>query len=353
MKNNPREYNKYGILDAFRCFFFLVVIVGLVSLVLQVVLAIIANTKGILYGDLIQSDTVSVVSSALSSITMIVFFFAYNGIRRIKNREAVTDGEKLSLLPISIAIVLAIICIFLFTPLMNLIDTLFASSGYAPDNTIPMQDKMTSSGTFFLLGLVIYALLPAIGEELIFRGLIQTSLSSKYKGIIAMLLTTIMFVLMHGSLQQTVYQFIVGIMLSYLALVGGSIVYSMILHFLNNALVLVFSCFDIVSYLNANETVYYNIFSMIFPVLIFMLGVVLVGILFWVLKYLRNKNFFRLDERGKFVTIDREAVEAINRSKTGFKGFFSTMSYTEKIYFIMSFVLVGIIWLTNTLANFA
>lgn len=352
MEKKAKEYNRYTVLDAFKCFFWLLIVTALVSIVFQIVLLIVSKSLGQVYAELLETETVSLISCILSPVSMIVFFFAYNGIRKVKNREAITDGEKVSLLPISISIVLAIICIFLFTPLMNLINTLFESSGYVVDNTIPLQNLMANDIGYFLLGLLIYALLPAIAEELIFRGIIQTSLSTRYKGFVTIIISTLLFVLMHGSLNQTFYQFIVGIMLSYLALVGGSIVYSIILHFLNNALVVVFSCFDIVAYLSASEAVYYNIFSMIFPVTIFLLGAALVAVLFWVLKYLRNKNFFRLDEHGKFITIDKDAVAKINAEKVGFKGFFSSMNYNEKIYSIVSFIIIMVIWISNTITGF-
>ena len=352
MEKKTKEYNRYTVLDAFKCFFWLLIVTALVSLVMQIVVLIIAKSTGQVYAELIESEDVLLVSCILSPVSMIAFFFIYNAIRKVKNREAITDGEKVSLLPISISIVLAIICIFLFTPFMNLITILFESSGYVVDNTLPLQAKMTTDTGYFFLGLFIFALLPAIAEELIFRGIIQTSLSTRYKGFTTIIISTLLFVLMHGSLNQTIYQFVVGIMLSYLALVGGSIIYSIILHFLNNALVVVFSCFDIVSYLSASEAVYYNIFSMIFPFTIFLLGVSLVAILFWVLKYLRNKNFFRLDEHGKFITSDKEAVAKINASKVGFKSFFSSMTYNEKIYSIVSFIIIAIIWISNTITGF-
>ncbi len=352
MEKKTKEYNRYTVLDAFKCFFWLLIVTALISIAFQFVLLIVAKSKGLVYAELLESETVSLISCILSPVSMIAFFFVYNATRKVKNREAITDGEKVSLLPISISIVLAIICIFLFTPFMNLINILFESSGYVVDNTLPLQDKMASSTGYFFLGLFIFAFLPAIAEELIFRGIIQTSLASKYKGFVTIIISTLLFVLMHGSLNQTIYQFVVGVMLSYLALVGGSVIYSMILHFLNNALVVVFSCFDIVSYLSASEAVYYNIFSMIFPFTIFLLGVALVAILFWVLKYLRNKNFFRLDEHGKFITIDKDAVAKINAEKVGFKGFFSSMTYNEKIYSIISFIIIIVVWISNTITGF-
>jgi len=145
----------------------------------------------------------------------------------------------------------------------------------------------------------------------------------------------------------------VGILLSYLAYVGGSVVYSIILHMLNNFLVLLFSCFDIVGYLSAESVVYYNVFSMIFPISIFLLGVVLVAILFWVLKYLRNKNFFRYDSKGKKKKVKAsEMIDLHAPEKIKLRHIWSNVNYVEKVFMLCSFVLVGLIWLINTISGF-
>ncbi len=346
------ERNNYTVLDAFRSFFFLIVVIGAFSLVMQIIITIVARSTGQSFSDVTSLEWVSLLSYILSPMIFIGFYFVYNRIRRISNTEALSDKQGVNLLPVSIAIVLAIICIFLFTPFINLIDYLFAKGGYSLDNTIPLQDKMSTSLPYFMLGLVIFAVLPAISEELIFRGLIQKSLMSKYSGFVTIIISTLLFVLVHGSLQQTVYQLLVGLMLGYLSVVGGSVVYSMILHFLNNAFVLVFSSFDIVGYLSADDTIYYNIFSMIFPFLIFLLGLVLVGILFWVLKYLRNRNFFRYEtgKIEKFKDIDAKGVAVVQKS--GFKGMWSGMQMEERIFMVACFVLVSLIWLINTASGF-
>lgn len=353
MKKQFTQGNKYTVLDTFKSFFILVICIGALSVLLQIVLSIIASLTGQAYDQLVGSEIVQVITYVLTPVLFICFYFIYNKARKISNKEAWSDGQKISLLPISIAIVLAIICIFLFTPFMNLIDYLFAGAGYVPDNTLPMQAKMTSSMPYFLLGLVVYALLPAISEELIFRGIIQKGLASKFSGFTTIIMTTLLFTLMHGSLQQTVYQVLVGIMLSYVSYVGGSILYSIILHFLNNALVVVFSCFDIVGYLSPNDAIYYNIFSMIFPFLIFLLGIILVGILFWVLKYLRNKNFFRYEPKKSKRRKKKEEEVVVEPEKVGFKGMWKSLNYNERIFMLISLVLVSVIWLINTISGFA
>ena len=343
-KNN--EYKEYSLIDAFKVFFYLLIVVAGVSFFLQITIIIVGGNNAT---NLLESERVKIIAYLLTPLTFITFYVFYNAKRKVKQTFAFGDGQKISFLPISVAMVLAIICIFMFTPFINLIDYGFSEMGYIVDNTLPLQEKMSSSGLYLLLGIIIFALLPAIAEELIFRGIIQKSLSTRLNGFSTVILTSIMFVLMHGSLQQTVYQFIVGILLSYVSYVGGSILYSIILHFLNNALVVLFSCFDIVEYLSYDTTVYYNIFSMIFPVMIFLLGCVLVGILFWVLKYLRNKNFFRYVKKSKKKNAEDDNLQV---EKVGLNNLWKSMSYNEKVFMIFGFVIVGVVWLIQTIDGF-
>lgn len=352
-KKKESKFNqKYEVVDAFRFFFFLVILIFGVSFVFDLILNIVSSSRGIKYDDLCNLEIVQIISQALTPITLIIYFIIYNSIRKIKFSEAFGEEERISLLPISVAIVLAIIAIFLFTPLMNLIDYWFQSGGYNPDNTIPLEQKMKDGGAYLGIGIIIYALLPAIAEEIVFRGVIQKSLLSKFSGFVAVFFSSVLFVLMHGALQQTVYQLVMAIMLGYLACVGGSIVYSIILHFLNNALVVLFSCFDIVSYLSAENTIYYNVFSMIFPFCLFLLGVILVGILFWVLKYLRNKNFFRYESKTARKLRKQKELELSNQKKLGLKDFWGNITQVEKLFMLISVALIGFLWLVNTINGF-
>lgn len=352
-KKNFSMENKYTFVDAFKSFFFILIIMTALSFVMQIVINIVASSTGQDVEAISSSNLMTIISGIISPLVFIVFYFVYNKYKKVSNRVALSDGQKISLLPISIALVLAIICIFLFTPFVNLVDYGFWSMGYYVENTIPMQELMTTSGAYFGIGVLIYVILPAISEELIFRGLIQKSLSTKLTGFATIMMTTFLFVLVHGSLNQTVYQFLVGIMLSYLVYVGGSVVYSIILHMLNNFLVLLFSCFDIVGYLSAESVIYYNVFSMVFPISIFLLGLVLVGILFWVLKYLRNKNFFRYDSRGRKKKVKEiEMIDLHAPEKIKLRNVWSNVNYIEKVFMLCSFVLVGLIWIINTISGF-
>ena len=91
----------------------------------------------------------------------------------------------------------------------------------------------------FLLCTVIICALPAIFEECVFRGLLLNG-ARKAGDLFAILACGILFSLYHKNPSQTVYQFIIGAVLAILALKSGSILPSMLFHFINNFYVVVY-----------------------------------------------------------------------------------------------------------------
>lgn len=106
--------------------------------------------------------------------------------------------------------------------------------GRVSEIELPMESPLA-----LILFLFCYALLPAIEEEMFFRGLITESLS-RAKVVPAALCSAAAFALYHGSLTQLLYQFIYGIGLFFIAKKSGSALPGAIAHFINNAAVLVF-----------------------------------------------------------------------------------------------------------------
>ena len=103
----------------------------------------------------------------------------------------------------------------------------------------PMTDITVPLDNFaqFLLATFMLAVLPAVCEELLFRGIIFNGLKSKLKAPWAIVFSALLFALMHMSIYQTVHQFVMGVILATLAYYSGTIVYGMIFHFVNNFLV--------------------------------------------------------------------------------------------------------------------
>ena len=91
------------------------------------------------------------------------------------------------------------------------------------------------SGLGFVPDLFINCLVPALLEELFFRGLIL-SLLFRRMGNGAVWLSAVVFALAHGSLYQLPYAFVGGVFLALAAVVGGSVFVPFAFHFANNLL---------------------------------------------------------------------------------------------------------------------
>jgi len=91
----------------------------------------------------------------------------------------------------------------------------------------------------FLKSLVIIALLPAIFEELLFRGCLQqVMLSWVKKPFLAILITSIIFSAVHGSYFGFLPRIFIGMVLGYVFYYGRSIYLNMVIHFINNGLII-------------------------------------------------------------------------------------------------------------------
>ncbi|HNW20539.1 MAG TPA: CPBP family intramembrane metalloprotease [Bacteroidales bacterium] len=99
-----------------------------------------------------------------------------------------------------------------------------------------LKQTMNDSGIgFLLLNIVYVALVPAVGEELIFRGIIQKYLIKLTKHAwIGIILTGLIFSLFHLSWSTILAIWFFGIILGIVYYTTGNIWYSMFMHFINN-----------------------------------------------------------------------------------------------------------------------
>ncbi|MDR2090256.1 MAG: CPBP family intramembrane metalloprotease [Clostridiales bacterium] len=84
-----------------------------------------------------------------------------------------------------------------------------------------------------ILDLFLVAALPAVFEELTFRGILLGAYKDNPKT--GVLLSAFLFALMHMNIQQFLYAFVGGIVMGYVVIKTRSIVSSMIIHFCINA----------------------------------------------------------------------------------------------------------------------
>jgi membrane protease YdiL (CAAX protease family) len=88
----------------------------------------------------------------------------------------------------------------------------------------------------FIVNLVMIAVLPAIGEELMFRGGVQRSLNRAFNNPhLAIWLSAIIFSAIHLQFYGFVPRMLLGAGFGYLYYYSGSIWYAILAHFINNA----------------------------------------------------------------------------------------------------------------------
>lgn len=85
-----------------------------------------------------------------------------------------------------------------------------------------------------LLNLLIIALIPAIGEELTFRGVLQQSLTRKMNPHVAIILSAAIFSFIHFQFYGFLPRMFLGMLLGYMFYVSNSLWTSILMHFLNN-----------------------------------------------------------------------------------------------------------------------
>lgn len=98
---------------------------------------------------------------------------------------------------------------------------------------MPQDDIRLNTGANIFLTIVQTALLPALIEEFSVRGVVLQPLR-RYGDWFAVLMSSVVFAMMHGNMVQIPFAFIAGIAIGYAVLVTGSLWTGVLIHFLNN-----------------------------------------------------------------------------------------------------------------------
>lgn len=109
--------------------------------------------------------------------------------------------------------------------------------GYVPREESTYLPSL--EGGLVVPAILVIAVLPAIFEEFLFRGILISNTRISTGDIRAIFIVGLCFALFHGSAEQTVYQFICGCVFAFLAVRSGSIIPCILIHFINNALIII------------------------------------------------------------------------------------------------------------------
>lgn len=174
----------------------------------------------------------------ITSLNELAFFLTPLAYGKIRGRNLLFDmgfEKKFSPWVALICVPLAVAVICFGSPLANAFIKLVELIGYKTEN---VTSVVVTSGSDLALTLFFVALVPAIAEEYLFRGNIARGFA-KNGYFFAITVSSALFALMHGNPLQLVHQFIIGVACAVLYFSTRSLVPSILLHFLNNAIALV------------------------------------------------------------------------------------------------------------------
>lgn len=137
---------------------------------------------------------------------------------------------KINISTIFISIILGIICFVINIAVSSLFNGFLTFTGYEFRSSGGVADYSTLN---FLLDILLIAILPAIFEEFIHRGILLQGI--KHAGFKkAIVLSSLMFALIHFNIQQVFYAFVIGLILGFVSVVAKNIWPAIIIHFINN-----------------------------------------------------------------------------------------------------------------------
>ena len=191
-------------------------------------------TDGILYNTIMQ---------VVSSIALVCIYLVYNKCNNIEYK-AINLKFKMKWHTYLLVIGIGIVSLFGLQYFIGAVDNFLELLGYPLQVASPdLPESLTNPKSYgiFSLAVIVVALLPAICEEILFRGVVLNGLRTRFGDIASIFLSALMFALMHQNLQQLVYPFLLGSVMGWIVLRTGSIASSIIVHFCNNFLTILFT----------------------------------------------------------------------------------------------------------------
>ncbi len=319
------QRNLYTDEDSGTMFLLTLVVPVVVGLVATIFLNLIANAFDLM--NFSQSPALYCIYMLIVNGSFVGLFFVYNRVTKTDYVKASLLKPKFGLLNAILCIIIAPIMLFGSMYLINYLMSLLQGIGYNPDTSLPLP---LSNAGWLILNILILAVLPAICEELLYRGVIFNGLR-KFGSVGAVLISALFFALAHGSAMQFFYQLILGVVLAVIVLKTGSIFASSLVHFLNNAIVVIYN------YIVLNTGGEAEVVFEPWLIAVSFVAAVVGGLLIWfIFRFMKEKK--KEDEKTQ-----NEIYKEVNAA--GDKKFSSSRSI---LMFSTSLILAVVIWCVGT-----
>lgn len=157
------------------------------------------------------------------------------------------------------------------------------------ESSAVVLEKLVNVNTFggFVINLIMIAGLAALGEELLFRSIIQTSLIKICKNAhVGIIIASAIFSFIHFDFYAFIPRLVLGMLLGYMFYYSRSIWVSMFMHFVNNATAVVIYYLNNIGVTNIDVETFGQ--TQLLPLLI---SIALMVALFWIaIKRMNNEK---------------------------------------------------------------
>lgn len=244
---------------------------------------------------------------ALMQVAFIATVFVFFKVRRVNVAYGCRMGKPKNWWQLALMPFIAIATIMVFLPFANLWSSFLQLVGFSGSGA--SMPRYSNAGIYFL-SLLVMAVLPAFGEELLMRGSVFRGLSTKNVWF-AVLFSAMLFSLMHANPLQTVHQFGLGLVLALVAVLTDSMWACVIVHFVNN-----FASITMAAYIPQIDAVYIKLgyFNWLTGAASVIVGLALLIVLLYITYRLGNGGKdFKVTSGG--IEYDEFAIYAIDESK--------------------------------------
>ena len=314
------QKNEFSIKDSSLAFILAIVLPNILALIIFMIVGNFIDLK------ILETTTFYKIFTTILSPISFILVFLFISLKSKVNIKAVKT-EKMNFVSVLTIIVISFACLFLISPIINVYDSFLTSIG-VKEQTLPISLDSPLKLIYLIFSLGILA---PISEEFVFRGIIFSGL--KEKGLKnAVLISSLLFMLMHLSLHQTIYQFLLGIVLAMIYYYTQNIFASILVHFINNTFVLLINYFSPSFFDYRFLTVNYIILALV----LFVVGVI---IIYNLLRVLKHKNENKYKNSG----FTNKVIEANNQANNQAK--------TKSLYLPISLIFGVLMWIISVVSS--
>lgn len=223
MKYYTVENNKKSIFKTFAIYYICMAVFCVIR-----ILATLGYMPEAKLGDVVFTLIIQVI------VMFLLPFVLYCLLIKVRPRALfkTCNFDKVNFTVILLSFGLGILCFFINIAVSSLFNGILTFTGYRFGSSGGSADYSTAN---FFLDLFLVAVLPGFCEEFLHRGIVLQGI--KHFGFKkAIVISSLLFGLLHFNIQQAMYAFVIGLILGFVSVVAKNIWPAIIIHFTNNAI---------------------------------------------------------------------------------------------------------------------